>query len=159
MLIGRIGWIRNSRFPSSVALFYLIRGRFLVKIPVIKEIERFPFPKGIVWVSPGVPSIAVPYDRTRDFFFSGHTGIMTIILSELLATNRTVSPVLCLPCLAYTIFILLSTQVHYTADIFGGFLFAIYIHDLASEYVFYLDWVLSIPGLVGRKLEAMVAAP
>jgi hypothetical protein len=39
-----------------------------------------PFDDYIVWHSPGFLSFAVPYDRTRDFYFSGHTGTLVIIM-------------------------------------------------------------------------------
>jgi len=39
-----------------------------------------PFPEDIVWRKSFIPALFVPYDRTRDFFFSGHTGIALIIL-------------------------------------------------------------------------------
>jgi hypothetical protein len=40
---------------------------------------KFPFPNNIVWKSPGFYSITVPYDHTRDFYYSGHTGALVII--------------------------------------------------------------------------------
>ncbi len=40
----------------------------------------FPFPDHIVWHSPGFFSLTVPYDPTRDFFYSGHTGGLTVIM-------------------------------------------------------------------------------
>ena len=46
----------------------------------IKHIFYLPFPDYIVWRQPIVPSFFVPYDRTRDFYFSGHTGIGVVIL-------------------------------------------------------------------------------
>ena len=45
--------------------------------------EKFPFPEDIVWHSPGFFSFIVPYDHTRDFFYSGHTGTLKIISMEL----------------------------------------------------------------------------
>ena len=41
--------------------------------------EKFPFPEDIVWHTPGFAAITVPYDHTRDFFYSGHTGTLTTI--------------------------------------------------------------------------------
>ncbi len=45
----------------------------------MKNIEKFPFPPNLVWRSPGFFSFTVPYDHTRDFFYSGHTGSLTIV--------------------------------------------------------------------------------
>jgi len=38
-----------------------------------------PFPDNIVWRAGVIPSLFVPYDHTRDFFFSGHTGVAVIL--------------------------------------------------------------------------------
>ena len=40
-----------------------------------------PFPKYIIWENPGFPSLFVPYDKTRDFYFSGHTTTTLLILT------------------------------------------------------------------------------
>lgn len=39
-----------------------------------------PYTSYVVWDSPGVFSLGVPYDHTSDYFFSGHTGTLTLIL-------------------------------------------------------------------------------
>lgn len=46
---------------------------------VTQNTSKFPFPEDIVWHNPGFLSITVPYDHTRDFYYSGHTGTLTII--------------------------------------------------------------------------------
>lgn len=33
---------------------------------------------GTYWISPGIPSLLVPYGDATDFYYSGHTGIMII---------------------------------------------------------------------------------
>jgi len=35
-----------------------------------------PYPPGIISYQPVVPCFSVPYGITRDFFYSGHTGLM-----------------------------------------------------------------------------------
>ena len=40
------------------------------------------FPQGYFWDYPGFPSLVIPYGRTSDFFFSGHTGFLTICCLE-----------------------------------------------------------------------------
>jgi hypothetical protein len=42
--------------------------------------QKFPFPKDIVWHSIEIPAVTVPYGHTRDFYYSGHTGTLTLLL-------------------------------------------------------------------------------
>ena len=41
---------------------------------------HWPLPDYQTFHYPGIPSILVPYDQTNDFYFSGHTGLCTILL-------------------------------------------------------------------------------
>lgn len=67
-----------------------------------------------------------------------------------------IASTVCSVCIIYIIFMLLATEVHYTADVVGGFICGIYIHGIISEYVYYMDWVWSLPLLLGRKIYAKV---
>lgn len=64
--------------------------------------------------------------------------------------------IVCSVCICYIIFMLLATEVHYTADVFGGFICGLYIHGLISQYVYYFDWLWSVPSLLIRKLRAKI---
>ena len=99
----------------------------------------------MAWRSPGFFSFTVPYDHTRDFFFSGHTGGLAIILTEMLTLGLTIPSILVGISLLYMMNMLLITKVHYTIDILGGLIFAIWFHRLASRYVIYIDKFLSLP--------------
>lgn len=57
-----------------------LAGFFLVRATVFLNISKFPYPDNIVWRSPGFFSFTVPYDHTRDFYFSGHTGTLAAVL-------------------------------------------------------------------------------
>ena len=41
---------------------------------------HWPLPDYQTFHYPGIPSILVPYDQTNDFYFSGHTGLCTILM-------------------------------------------------------------------------------
>lgn len=140
MSFSRMIWIKNFRLPGAVLLFYLIRAGFLVRLLLsFKLVEKFPFPQYMVWHSPGFLSLTVPYDHTRDFYYSGHTGAMTLILlefSQLTVKNgRKVSGyiwVFAFVCLIYMMNMLIITRVHYTADVVGGLIFSVYFYWLVS---------------------------
>lgn len=62
------------------------------------------------------------------------------------------SCVICGICIGFIMVLLLSTQVHYTADVFGGFFMGLYVHGLVAQYVYYCDFVWSVPYWLGCKL-------
>jgi hypothetical protein len=41
---------------------------------------HWPLPDYQTFHYPGIPSVLVPYDQTNDFYFSGHTGLCTVLL-------------------------------------------------------------------------------
>lgn len=55
------------------------------------------------------------------------------------------SSLVCSVCICYIIILLLSTQVHYTTDIFAGFIMGLYIHGLVGQYVIIFDWLGTAP--------------
>ncbi len=112
----------------------------------------------MVWHSPGFVSLTVPYDHTRDFFFSGHTGSLTIILLEFsqLTINNSKKIagyvwVLTFICLIYMMNLLIITRVHYTADIIGGLIFSVYYYWVAGLHTERIDKIGNSPYLYGIK--------
>lgn len=107
----------------------------------------------MVWHDPGFFSFSVPYDPTRDFFFSGHTGTLSIIMIELYTLNYRWVTAAALLSLIYMMNMLTITRVHYTVDIAGGLVFAFFAHKMVAKIVFYGDWLLSAPYLAVRKVR------
>lgn len=79
-----------------------------------------------------------------------------IAFCELYTLKMKVTSSICSVCICYIIFMLLATEVHYTADVFGGIICGIYIHGLVSQYVRYFDWFWSLPYLLATKLYAKI---
>ena len=104
----------TARLIYCVGVFYGMRallqvyssdqGMFLFKIPL-----------GSYWPSPGIPSLMVPYGIMSDFYFSGHTGYMILIMLErwIIDRNRFFA-VCCGVFTFYIIVILLIFRVHYS---------------------------------------------
>jgi len=74
-------------------------------------------PNGFYWNDPGFPSIVVPYGFTSDFFFSGHTGFLTICLFEWREIKKTKMVMTTSIILIYMIFVLLVFRTHYSIGI------------------------------------------
>jgi hypothetical protein len=47
---------------------------------------------------------------------------------------------------------LLVTRVHYTIDVAGGLVFALFFYSMAEKIVPYFDWLVSQPFVLGKKV-------
>lgn len=83
-----------------------------------------PYPPGFIFESQGIPSFAVPYGITRDFFYSGHTGFMVFSCSIWSATKSKFMKCFMIIGTVQVIWLLLITRVHYAIDVFAGFVFS-----------------------------------
>lgn len=124
--------IINSQDQKSQSSFF--HGTFLwhqrntaCKFELMQNIERFPYPPHIIWDAPVIPSLTVPYGITRDYFYSGHTGLMLFCTFwwKHLGYNFLYFPSLALT--PVVILVLLSTRVHYSIDIVAAVIFTFWI--------------------------------
>jgi hypothetical protein len=99
----------------------------------------------MVWHSPGFFSLTVPYDRTRDFFYSGHTGTLVLMTNELYKDKFGVLTYIAFASVLFMINMLTITRVHYTIDVIGGVIFANFSFTAVGWLVKYLDWIVSLP--------------
>jgi hypothetical protein len=128
--------------------FGAFAGFFLLRAIIFLNVEKFPYPDNIVWRSPGFFSFTVPYDHTRDFFYSGHTGTLAIIFLEMVILGLRLPAVMVFMSLLYMMSMLLITEVHYVVDIIGGLVFAIWFHRSGTRAVLWIDKALSLPFFV-----------
>ena len=112
----------------------------------------------MVWHSPGFFSLTVPYELTRDFFYSGHTGSLCVIVLEMFYINYRIMFCIGFLCLIFMMNMLIITRVHYTIDVMAGLIFAFFYHKLASKFVKYIDMLFTIPfyivGLIITKCKS-----
>lgn len=88
--------------------------------------------------------MTVPYDHTRDFFYSGHTGTLTIIALEMwILRNKTMCAV-CIVSIMYMINMLTITRIHYSIDIIGAFIFGVFWYFSVKKYLKKVDYIFSI---------------
>jgi hypothetical protein len=98
-----------------------------------------PPPAGMIWHSPGVPSLLVTYDVATDFFFSGHTGLAVLGAVEMtrLGGRRWLLPGLLIVLFEATTVLVL--RAHYTMDVFTGAVAARYATILAKRWAPWCD--------------------
>ena len=118
-----------------------------------------PFDDYIVWNSPGFLSFTVPYDRTRDFFFSGHTASLSIVMMEMFTMRWYWVGAFAFLNLIFMMNMLIITRVHYNIDVMAGLIFAVVSYRLTILVIKYLDYLLSIPFYLGRMVYYKIRKP
>ena len=100
-------------------------------------------PDGMIWRSPGVPSLLVTYSTATDLFFSGHTAIAVYGALEL---ARLGGPWLALLGIAIVVFeagAVLVLRAHYTADVFAAIVTALWAAGAAEGFGPIVDQTLA----------------
>jgi len=123
MTLFFIRWVfygRSLRLAITVGFFYGFRG-------FVQRMFSMKFPDHYVFADPGFFSIAVPYFKTNDFFFSGHIGICTIIFNEFKKDKSVFLTVFAFIAIVINFFMLISTEGHFIIDLTVGIMTGHYI--------------------------------
>jgi hypothetical protein len=102
-----------------------------------------PPPEGMIWRSPGVPSLLVTYGTATDLFFSGHTAIAVYGCLELAHWGGPIAAALGIAVVLIEVSAVLVLRAHYTMDVFAGVVTALWI------------WCIVFP--LGARLDALLA--
>ncbi len=87
---------------------------------VCQALCALPPPEGMIWRSPGVPSLLVTYGVANDLFFSGHTALAVYGAIEL---GRWGGPLWAVAGALLAVFeavVVIVLRAHYTMDVFAG---------------------------------------
>jgi hypothetical protein len=87
---------------------------------VCQALCALPPPEGMIWRSPGVPSLLVTYGVANDLFFSGHTALAVYGAIEL---GRWGGPAWAVAGVLLVLFesaAVIVLRAHYTMDVFAG---------------------------------------
>src|SRR5213083_620138 len=105
-------------------------------------------PEGMIWRSPGVPSLLVTYGTATDLFFSGHTAIAVFGGIELVQMGGPMLTALGVAIAVIEAATVLVLRAHYTMDVFTAIVAALWAASAAAALA---------PG-VDRALAALVGA-
>src|SRR5207245_294656 len=83
-------------------------------------------PEGMIWRSPGVPSLLVTYGTATDLFFSGHTAIAVYGGVELARQGGPALAALGVAIAAFEAATVLVVRAHYTMDVFTAIVVALW---------------------------------
>jgi PAP2 superfamily C-terminal len=97
-----------------------------------QALVALPTPPHAIWHYPGFPSLLVTYSVANDYFFSGHTAIAVLALTELARWNKHWLTALAVLVVLFEIVTVLVLRAHYTMDVFTGVVTALYAASLAD---------------------------
>jgi hypothetical protein len=91
-----------------------------------------PAPPNAIWHYPGFPSLLVTYGVSNDYFFSGHTAIAVLGVTEIARVRRRWLTTLAMLIALFEIAAVLILRAHYTMDVFTGIVTGLYAAHLAG---------------------------
>lgn len=84
-----------------------------------------PLPEGVIWHTPGFPSLFVTYGVGNDFFFSGHTALAVYGAMQLAALQIPALTALAYVIAALQALVVIVLRAHWTMDVIAGVFAAI----------------------------------
>jgi len=102
-----------------------------------------PPPPGMIWRDPGVPSLLVTYGTATDLFFSGHTAIAVYGAVELARAGGPGLALLGTLVALIEAATVLVLRAHYTMDVFGAVVTALWVASLADGVAPIMDAALA----------------
>lgn len=134
-----VGWIFGTTVRPFLALVILLGLR-----QVMQALVTLPAPPNAIWHDPGFPSLLVTYGVANDYFFSGHTAIAVLGVTELVRLGRRWLKVVAWLVAPFEILTVLVLRAHYTMDVFAGIMTALCAAYLADRISPVVDTALSL---------------
>ncbi len=124
-LLGR--WIFAGSARPFVALVIVLGLR-----QIMQTLVALPAPPNAIWHYPGFPSLLVTYGVSNDYFFSGHTVIAVLGLTEVARLRRNWLTATSIFVVLFEVATVLVLRAHYTMDVFTGMVTGLYAAHLAG---------------------------
>ncbi|HEY4230387.1 MAG TPA: phosphatase PAP2-related protein, partial [Thermoanaerobaculia bacterium] len=106
-----------------------------------------PAPDGMIWRSPGFPSLLVTYGTSNDLFFSGHTAIAVYGGLELAHAGGAAATILAIAIVLIEAVAVIVLRAHYTMDVFAGAVTALWVWTAANALAPGVDrWLAGLLG-------------
>lgn len=106
---------------------------------ITQALVSLPAPQNAIWHYPGFPSLLVTYGVANDYFFSGHTAIAVLAVTELARLGRRWLTGLSVLIVLFEMLTVLALRAHYTMDVFTGVVTGLYAAHLASCIAAHVD--------------------
>lgn len=99
---------------------------------IVQGLVALPAPPDSIWHYPGFPSLLVTYSVSNDYFFSGHTAIAVLAVTEIARLRKHWLTALGILIAVFEIATVLILRAHYTLDVFTGIVTGLYAAYLAG---------------------------
>jgi hypothetical protein len=99
---------------------------------IMQALVALPAPANEIWHYPGFPSLLVTYSVANDYFFSAHTAIAILAITEIARVGRRWLTALGILIAVFEVLTVLILRVHYTMDVFTGIVTGLYAAYLAN---------------------------
>lgn len=99
---------------------------------IVQGLVALPAPPDSIWHYPGFPSLLVTYSVSNDYFFSGHTAIAVLAITEVARLGKRWLTALGILVAIFEIATVLALRAHYTMDVFTGIVTGLYAAYLAG---------------------------
>ena len=121
LLIDLLGLfvIAQSILGPSIRPFLGLMMLFIAR-QICQALCALPPPEGMIWRSPGFPTLLVTYGTSNDLFFSGHTALAVYGAIELGAWGGYWWALLGAAIALFEIIAVIVLRAHYTMDVFAG---------------------------------------
>ena len=120
-------WIFGASFRPFLGLVIVLGLR-----QIIQSLVALPAPPNSIWHYPGFPSLLVTYSVSNDYFFSGHTAIAVLAVTEIARLRKHWLTALGIVVAVFEIATVLVLRAHYTMDVFTGIVTGLYAAYLAG---------------------------
>jgi PAP2 superfamily C-terminal len=120
-------WIFGASFRPFLGLLIVLGSR-----QIIQWLVALPAPPNSIWHYPGFPSLLVTYAVSNDYFFSGHTAIAVLAVTEIAHLRKRWLTALGILVAIFEIATVLVLRAHYTMDVFTGVVTGMYAAYLAG---------------------------
>jgi len=119
-------WIFGASLQPFLALVIVLGLR-----QIMQSLVALPAPPNAIWHYPGFPSLLVTYGVGNDYFFSGHTAIAVLALTEIARLGKRWLTALGILIAIFEVATVLILRAHYTMDVFTGVVTGLYAVHLA----------------------------
>lgn len=100
---------------------------------IVQALVALPAPPNAIWHYPGFPSLLVTYGVSNDYFFSGHTAIAVLGVTEIARLRNRWLTSLGIMIAIFEVATVLILRAHYTMDVFTALVTGLYASYLASR--------------------------
>lgn len=119
-------WVFAGKLRPFLALAIVLGLR-----QIVQSLVALPAPANAIWHYPGFPSLLVTYGVSSDYFFSGHTAIAVVAVTEIARLGKRWLTALGVLIVVFEGSTVLILRAHYTMDVFAGLVTGLYAAYLA----------------------------